>query len=181
MQFILEVVDAENGRNLGTPRKIMVSKGTITKRQEKNYKVRIKGIEETRVQIKLSIKTNLTPSDVMIQNHYEVLEGQSVQHVQSDETIVVDSSPVTEYGLEQNYPNPFNPVTHISYQLPEETDVRLEVYDVTGRLVQTLVHTRQSTGRYTVTFDGAKLASGVYFYRLTAGSYMKTKKLYLVK
>ncbi len=84
-------------------------------------------------------------------------------------------------ALEQNYPNPFNPTTVISYQLSAVSNVTLKVYDILGRLVTTLVSEKQSAGSYSVTFDGSRLASGVYFYRLTAGSYTAIKKLVLLK
>ncbi len=84
--------------------------------------------------------------------------------------------------LEQNYPNPFNPVTTITYLTPRQSSVRLEVFDVMGRKVTTLVdNERQTPGRYTVRFDASSLASGVYFYRLTVGNTVQTRKLTLLK
>jgi len=87
----------------------------------------------------------------------------------------------TEYSLGQNYPNPFNPTTVISYQLPVVSNVTLRVYDVLGREVETLVNERQTAGNYSVTIDARDLPSGLYFYRLQAGSYTATKKLLLLK
>jgi photosystem II stability/assembly factor-like uncharacterized protein len=83
--------------------------------------------------------------------------------------------------LNQNSPNPFNPSTVISYQLPTNTLVTLKVYDELGRLVKTLVEDRQTAGNHSVTFNASSLSSGVYFYRLSAGSYVSTKKLMLIK
>ena len=95
------------------------------------------------------------------------------------------------YSLFQNYPNPFNPTTTIKYSIPtssslakgrtEEGFVTLKVYDVLGREIKTLVNKKQSPGTYTVEFNAANLPSGLYFYKLTAGSFSQTKKMLLLK
>ena len=85
------------------------------------------------------------------------------------------------YALEQNYPNPFNPSTTITYALPNASVVRLSVYDLLGREVSVLVNERRDAGVHEVKFDGSKLASGVYLYRMQAGSYVETRKLLLVR
>jgi|GEM_PF-1725877 len=87
----------------------------------------------------------------------------------------------TKIDLEQNYPNPFNPTTVINYQLPESGAVRLDVYDMAGRQVATLVDGVVSAGRHSVQFDGSELSSGVYIYRLTFGDVILTEKLSLIK
>jgi len=88
---------------------------------------------------------------------------------------------VETYRLEQNYPNPFNPTTNITYVLPKTENVSLKVYDVLGREVATLVNEVKPAGAYTVPFNASNLASGVYFYKLQAGSFVQTKKMMLVK
>jgi subtilisin family serine protease len=92
------------------------------------------------------------------------------------------SEPKT-FALHQNYPNPFNPSTIITYQLPQTSDVQLDVFDVLGRKVTTLVRERQAAGSYSYSFLASRfsLSSGVYFYRLQAGSFVETKKMMLVK
>ena len=86
-----------------------------------------------------------------------------------------------EYTLSQNYPNPFNPKTVVSWLLPVISNVRLVVYDVLGREVAVLVNERQDAGVHEVRFDGSGLSSGMYFYRLQAGTYVQTRKLLLVR
>ena len=87
----------------------------------------------------------------------------------------------TDFGLEQNYPNPFNPTTTISYRLGAIGKVTLNVYDVLGRRVRTLVTGVKSAGSYRLAFNGSDLPSGVYFYRLTANGGRVTKKMLLLK
>jgi hypothetical protein len=85
------------------------------------------------------------------------------------------------FALYQNYPNPFNPSTGIRYRVSGSGIVTLKVYDVLGREVATLVNERKTPGSYSVRFDASGLASGVYFYRLQAGSFAETKKLLLLR
>jgi hypothetical protein len=84
-------------------------------------------------------------------------------------------------SLTQNYPNPFNPSTTIRYTIPSETHVTLAVFDIRGELVTTLVHGEQHAGSYSIVFDAARIASGVYFYRLTAGTESRTRKFVILK
>ncbi|MBK9333767.1 MAG: SBBP repeat-containing protein [Ignavibacteria bacterium] len=86
-----------------------------------------------------------------------------------------------QFSLSQNYPNPFNPSTIINYQLSMINYVSLKVYDALGREVATLVNEKQNPGTYQVEFDGSGLTSGVYFYKLTAGEFTDTKRMFLVK
>ncbi len=85
------------------------------------------------------------------------------------------------FALWQNYPNPFNPKTVISGQWPGDSEVRLEVFDILGRKVATLADGQYPAGKYTFAFDGTNLASGVYVYRLTAGSYSAVRKMFLIR
>jgi uncharacterized protein (DUF1501 family) len=88
------------------------------------------------------------------------------------------------YSLSQNYPNPFNPSTEITYTIKRESNVSIKIYDTSGREIQTLVNERKPSGVYKVIFDATgrkNLASGVYFYKLTADDYTDVKKMILVK
>jgi hypothetical protein len=92
----------------------------------------------------------------------------------------------TMYALRQNYPNPFNPTTEIQYDLPKESFVRMEIYNTIGQKVRTLLDKKQSGGTYCVVWDartdsGQPVTSGIYFYRLMAGTFVKTSKMSLIK
>mgnify|MGYP003332455236 CR=1 FL=1 len=103
---------------------------------------------------------------------------------ESDSSVVSteDVGSIPEFiELSQNYPNPFNPSTNIEYSLNSNTQVLLEVFDISGRLVRTLVNKRQTAGVYAVTFDAQNLSTGVYIYRLKVGATHITKKMLLIK
>lgn len=102
--------------------------------------------------------------------------------VGDDEVITLPTS----YKLDQNYPNPFNPSTEISFSLPTSSHVKLEIFNTLGQLVTTLVDGELTAGSHLITWDGSSksgnpVASGVYLYRLTAGDYVRTKKMSLIK
>jgi hypothetical protein len=85
------------------------------------------------------------------------------------------------FALSQNFPNPFNPVTKINYDLPNDVFVSIKIYDVLGREIKTLVNEFKNSGRYMVSFNGSEFASGVYFYRIKAGSFNSIKRMLLIK
>lgn len=86
-----------------------------------------------------------------------------------------------EYALYQNYPNPFNPSTTVRYDLPRATFVTLTIFDVLGRQISTIVEGEKPTGAYQVNVYLPNLPSGVYFYRIQARDYVKTKKFVLLR
>ncbi len=86
-----------------------------------------------------------------------------------------------EFALYQNYPNPFNPTTKIEYDLPSSANVKLEVYNSIGQLVAMLLNETKEAGYYSVEFNGGKLSSGIYFYKLQAGNFSEVKKFVLMK
>jgi photosystem II stability/assembly factor-like uncharacterized protein len=118
-------------------------------------------------------------------NEYDILNdyiavSTPVVSVKTDNDLIPD-----KYSLQQNYPNPFNPSTVISYTIPVGTRrgvfVQLKVYDVIGREVAVLVNEEKPAGNYKIKFNGSNLPSGVYFYRIQAGSFTDTKKFVLLK
>jgi hypothetical protein len=92
-----------------------------------------------------------------------------------------DLSSVNSYSLSNNYPNPFNPSTKISYTIPERGNVSLKVYDLLGGEVAQLVNGEVEAGSYDISFNAVNLPSGIYFYKLQAGSFAETKKMILLK
>ena len=95
--------------------------------------------------------------------------------------IQIKSNIPVAFELKQNFPNPFNPATTINYSIPQSGFVTIKLYDILGRQVATLVNDNKPAGNYSAKFDGSKLVSGVYFYRMEAGSFSQTKKLLLLK
>jgi hypothetical protein len=87
----------------------------------------------------------------------------------------------THFELAQNYPNPFNPTTNISFTLPQSSEVTLEVFNMQGQRVATLVNSTMGAGSHTVPFNAENLSSGIYLYRMTAGAFSQTNKMMLVK
>ncbi|HPC36961.1 MAG TPA: T9SS type A sorting domain-containing protein, partial [Candidatus Marinimicrobia bacterium] len=85
------------------------------------------------------------------------------------------------FELFQNYPNPFNPTTKITYSIPVTSNVVIKVYDMSGREVVTVEDCQKNAGTHTLLFDAEKLASGVYYYNLTANEFSSTKKFVILK
>lgn len=85
------------------------------------------------------------------------------------------------FRLNQNYPNPFNPATILSYRLPHTSHVTLTVYDILGREIKTLVNSQQKAGTHKLLFDGSNLSSGLYLYKMKAGNFVQTRKMFLIK
>lgn len=85
------------------------------------------------------------------------------------------------YSIEQNYPNPFNPSTSITFKVPEASNVEITIYDMLGRKLATLMEGRKAAGSYTLTLDMSNYSSGMYLYRMRAGSFVQTRRLTLIK
>jgi hypothetical protein len=85
------------------------------------------------------------------------------------------------FDLKQNYPNPFNPITNIKFDLPKDIFVTIKIYDIIGREIKILVNEFKQAGSYLISFNGSELASGIYFYRIQAGSFVSVKRMVLIK
>jgi hypothetical protein len=131
--------------------------------------------------IEISIESPTTP--------YNVGSTFNIDDLTFDPTTGVQESFSVKpavFALSQNYPNPFNPSTMITYQIPNDGTVRLEIYDVMGRTLTTLVNEEKPAGQFTVSFDGSKFTSGIYFYRINVitrdgKSFSQTNKMILMK
>ncbi len=97
------------------------------------------------------------------------------------EEIEVGVTGPKEYALFQNYPNPFNPTTTIKFALPDDSRVKINVYNTVGQLIQTLIDKEMASGYYEANFNASKLSSGVYLYQMQVGSFIATKKMLLIK
>ena len=146
------------------------------------------------VQIKITTSTGDTAITVFnnkLRQQFDIsVNGMPLQLAFDPDNYILKESTLTdlpdkiiprEFQLEQNYPNPFNPVTVIKYYIPHITRVKLTITDGLGRLVKTLVNKEQTSGQYSVFFDGKELASGIYFYTLSTDKFIQTKKMILLK
>jgi len=114
-------------------------------------------------------------SNQILSGFWNVYKQSVVTAVEDDEIIPM------EFKLEQNYPNPFNPSTIIRFAVPEKSNVILKVYDILGSEVATLVNTDMDIGRYEVEFRADNYSSGIYIYKISAGNFVSTKKMVLIK
>lgn len=95
--------------------------------------------------------------------------------------IVEENNLPKEFSLSHNYPNPFNSSTKIDYALPKPTQVSIDIYDVLGRRVKTIVNEHQNAGHHSVTFSSSSLATGIYIYRIQTLDFSKAHKMLIVK
>ena len=163
----------------------MINNAYIALYNENNVDEAVKIFNEAVKQPKLSTEMELADLQNAIISYADVLGNRvsnlsTLQSSSTKETSDEAAIPA-EYELSDNYPNPFNPTTMIHYGLPENGFVTLKVYDVLGREVATLVNEYKTAGSYNTVFNGSNLASGVYIYRLTAGSHNMVKKMILMK
>lgn len=130
-------------------------------------------------------KTEIENTEIEVTGS-QVSDGSLVNAVALPAPVQIQTRPEA-FALANNYPNPFNPATTIKYALPEASQVRLEVFNVVGQVVRTMVDAHQNAGRYVVQWDasndnGVNLSSGIYFYRLQVeGNYLEVKKMLLLK
>ena len=126
-----------------------------------------------------------TESVTLMTGEKVTLEKQQIERIIISTTQVTGAQPVSQipvvFGLQQNYPNPFNPGTVISYEVPLESHVTIEVFDIQGRRVGVLVDEVRAPGIHTISWDAGQLASGVYLYRMRSDGFVKTRTMMFVK
>ncbi len=179
IDYNVEVIDNTTGKLVGTIENIRLTASNAGGYRSNSYLLSSDGISNETVKVKIDVSTNLTDSKFALINSYSQVDSSSTENLQS-----LSLEPITvikDFTLSQNYPNPFNPTTVIDYTIPKDSHVTLKIYDVLGQEVRTLVDEDQQVGRYSVNFNGSSLASGVYFYRLVAGSHVITKKMLELK
>jgi hypothetical protein len=158
---------------------------------QKDGEVSIAAYGETAVEGELAVNLVFRFKEGTEESFVELTQAQlrdsgfAVNQVASLDRFRIETRPES-FALMDNFPNPFNPETTIKYQLPESADVKLEIRNVVGQLVRTLVAEHQSAGRYTVQWDasndnGQQLSSGVYFYLVEAGDFRQVKRMLLLK
>ena len=119
-------------------------------------------------------------TNVSLNKFYKAVEGQGLTEIVIGITQIGNNVPEV-FKLFQNYPNPFNPNTKIKFQVPKSSNVKLSVYDVTGRTISTLVNNTVKAGVYEADFNAGNLSSGVYFYRLDTETFSETRKMIVIK
>lgn len=181
IHYTVNLVDHSTNKILGILREHTIDGNSKLTRIDKSWDVNSGGLDGV-FRIEMIVKTDLKGLYPVIENTYSDDNLQNrLQPEDFDDLDLDNSEVVSDYGLAQNYPNPFNPSTQIEYQIPTAGLVQLEVFDILGRKVQTLVNETQEIGKYTVTFNANGLASGVYLYRLSSGNFVTSKKLFLLK
>jgi hypothetical protein len=178
IRFKVELIDAETELVIGTYDDVMQTKTTLGDYENISYQVAMNGIGNRIVKLRLSVSNNFNGEYALsnIYSYDQSLEKGNVKELSWD-----GGGVVKEYDLAQNFPNPFNPSTTIRYQIPQAGIVTLKIYDILGSEVATLVNEEKLAGKYEVNFNASSLASGVYIYKIQAGSFINSKKMILLK
>jgi hypothetical protein len=122
---------------------------------------------------KLNIR--YTANNFLIGKQVKLSGRTTLVSVEDEEKVIAD------YYLFQNFPNPFNPSTNIAFSIPKEERVNIKLYTPLGEEVEEVINKEFTSGKHTINYDASKLTSGIYYYRITAGSFTQTKKLLLIK
>jgi len=139
------------------------------------------GQSESRYNVRYKIKAVDNYNTQSVYSEFVSTQTLKVRENNGDNFRLINSDLPKTFFLNQNYPNPFNPVTNIKYDLPKDVFVSIKIYDLLGREIKTLVSEFKQAGSYLVSFNGSEFASGIYFYKIQAGSFTQVKRMVLVK
>jgi hypothetical protein len=178
INFRVELIEASSGAIIGSFDNIFYSRDSVYLYNNIAYQVNTAGIGNTQVKLRLVINSS---GDFDYSLTERFAEGSVLGKMAFKQINLDGSALVKEYALAQNFPNPFNPNTTIRYQIPQDGIITLKIYDILGSEVATLVNEEKIAGKYEVNFNASLLASGVYIYKIQAGSFINSKKMILIK
>jgi hypothetical protein len=178
INFKVELLEASSGAIIGSFDNIFYSRDSVYLYNNIAYQVNTAGIGNTQVKLRLVINST---GDFDYSLSERFAEGSVLGKMAFKQIDLDGSGLVKEYDLAQNFPNPFNPSTTIRYQIPQDGIVILKIYDILGSEVATFVNEKKVAGKYEVNFNASSLASGVYIYKIQAGSFINSKKMILLK
>ncbi|MDD5230618.1 MAG: S8 family serine peptidase [Candidatus Marinimicrobia bacterium] len=209
IHYKIELIDDATGKVIGAIKNVNLTSLNVHSFKTPTYSLNTKGLTSKTARVKITLETNIinensersalndqdlsripatirekllnikNPDLILIKSFSE--ENISLAKAVFELLEMEESDVPISYSLAQNYPNPFNPITTIRYELPKAGNVTLKVYNLLGKEVATLVKGEQKEGRYSVIFDGSRLASGEYIVRMQSGNFSKTIKILLMK
>ena len=178
VNFKVMLIDNTTGETIGIYDDVTYNSSNLYQYNSISYQVNTAGIGNRTIRLKLVLNNNFDAAYSLS----KIYSNESVLAKANHKQIEFDGGGVVkEYALVQNFPNPFNPSTTIRYQIPQDGIVTLKIYDVLGSEVATLVNEEKVAGKYEVNFNASSLASGVYLYKIQAGSFNSSKKMLLIK
>ena len=178
INFKAELVNASTNQAVGTFDNITYTKNDLEKYASIDYSVDCSGIEAGNYYLRLVTNVNGNANYTLANI---VSDNTTLAKKNFNKVNFTGREIPTSYDLAQNYPNPFNPSTTIRFQIPKDGIVTLRIYDILGAEVATLVNEEKVAGKYEVNFNASSLASGVYIYKIQAGTFINSKKMLLVK
>jgi hypothetical protein len=184
--YKLELIDNGTNKTIATIKESKFTSINLSSCKLSSYNLNVSNVGAKTVRVRITLNTNIDGLQGALVDEYGTIDIGALAKSTVNEITLQALEIIKEYALEQNYPNPFNPSSTIHYQIPNAGHVTLKVYDMLGREVATLVDGIKEVGSYSATFDGEKLASGVYIMRFVARSeegkdFVQTKKMVLMK
>jgi len=187
IKFSLNVIDAQSGQVLFNLDKWSAIKNlpsdTLLTR---TFTFRMRGTRNVILGVELNLSNGIWANEALNEVYYLSENGNMSKSVSSGDGINLVNLIPENFTLYQNYPNPFNSTTTIAFDLPEDVKVRLEIFDVSGRPICTLIDEPREAGSHRVFWNGRDeagdtVASGLYIYRLQAGEFIQSRKLLFIK